>query len=853
MVKAGAAFLLVTACGCAVFLRAQSSDSPLSTLTSPSLPGLSDLADTSSKSERQVKNNQDLTDTVRYEADRIDYDAEGKKLTLIGNARVDYQNITLFSDTILYLIDQDIFTASGMPQLVESGDTTVGDYMVYNIKTRRGRVNHASTHLSDANFNGNRIVKSEENELYVDAGDYTTCAQIDTPHFCFYGRNIKIVPNDKIISRPVVLNIGEAPVAWLPYFIFPIERKRRSGFLTPVWGGHPSGGGYLDNVGYYLAPNDYFDVTLTSRVYEFREFVVNAASKYALKYRLNGSLSARYALNTDFRNRRNEWALNYSHDQNITPDGKTRLSGTGNLLSTKTSPYNFIQNYSEDSLELREQSLKANLSFSREFVRINSRMNLSWNRTQNLRTDLITEDLPILTFSLPERPLIPHETAGKSDSLKWFHNIYWGYDMKGVNKHVKPANDSIEESYHPGMSQSFRLSAPQKLFKWITVNPSFSAQNATFLGYKDTAVLRYDTIYDTVSYVTKNPAQDSRMPDYKLIRYDTLSRNQFGEPDSVRVIKHRLTSTPVHNEYPHAVSNVPSWSTSVSASTNLYGLFPIRFLNFAGLRHTLRPSVSYTFTPEHKLDREFYDAGISYDRGHKRSQQVSLSLDNQFEGKVVKDTKEGEKPQEKKFTILSYGVSTGYNFEAESRKWSNLNMNASTGINNVRVSSGAQFWLYDEANRLSAPAMSNFNITLSIGTLAAKGALWGGDLIVLDSLQPDDPVEFSNVNKTDWNVSLTPNFTFSMTRSSPSEMFTPDKKYGLSGSAGINITRNWSLQWSSTYNFQTNQWVQNSINMACDLECWDMRFQWRPEKLNPGYYFIIHIKKIPEIKWEQRR
>ena len=84
-------------------------------------------------------------------------------------------------------------------------------------------------------------------------------------------------------------------------------------------------------------------------------------------------------------------------------------------------------------------------------------------------------------------------------------------------------------------------------------------------------------------------------------------------------------------------------------------------------------------------------------------------------------------------------------------------------------------------------------------------------------------------------------------------MFTPDKKYGLSGSAGINITHNWSLQWNSTYNFQANQWVQNSINMACDLECWDMRFQWRPEKLNPGYYFIIHIKKIPEIKWEQRR
>ncbi|MBN1306555.1 MAG: LPS-assembly protein LptD [Chitinispirillaceae bacterium] len=836
-------------------VQAQPSDAVQPVLSAPSLPGVRPPADSSSGTDKPVKKKQDLTDTVHYEADRIDYDAEAKRLMLTGNARIDYQKITLYADTILYLIDQDLFTATGMPQLVESGDTTVGDYMVYNIKTRRGRVNHASTHLSDATFNGNRIVKSKEDELYVDAGDYTTCARIDTPHYCFYGRNIKIIPNDKIISRPVVLNIGEAPVAALPYFIFPIERKRRSGFLTPVWGGHPSGGGYLDNVGYYFAPNDYVDVTLTSRVYEFSEFVLNAASSWARKYRLNGSLSARYALDTDFMNRRNEWAINFSQDWNITPDGKTRLSGAGDLLSTKTSQYNFIQRYSEDSLELREQNLKANLSFSRQFDRINGRLNLSMDRSHNLRTDLVSDNLPILTFNLPGRPLIPHETTGGNDSLKWFHNIYWGYDARGIMKHTGSAfrSDTVDEQYHPGMSQSINCSAPQKLFKWITVSPNFSARVATFLGYKDTAVLRYDTLYDTVQYVTTDTTGKDRFGDYTFIRYEPHSHNQFPEPDSVRVFKQKPRSIPVHNEYPHDVSHVPSWKTGVSVSTNLYGLFPIHVLNFTGLRHTFSPSLTYTFTPEQKLSKEFYDAGISYERGHKRSQQVSFSVGNQFEGKVAGEAKEGEKPQERKFTIFSFDLSTGYNFEAETRKWSDLGMNASTGFKNVRLTSSAGFWLYDEMSRLSAPLMHDMSVNLSIGTLGAKGTFWGGDLVVLDSLQPDDPVRYANVGKNDWNVSLIPNFTFSMTRSAPTEMFTPTKKYGLNGSAGIQITRNWSLQWSSIYNFQANQWVQNSINMACDLECWDMRFQWRPEKLNPGYYFIIHIKKIPEIKWEQRR
>jgi hypothetical protein len=40
--------------------------------------------------------------------------------------------------------------------------------------------------------------------------------------------------------------------------------------------------------------------------------------------------------------------------------------------------------------------------------------------------------------------------------------------------------------------------------------------------------------------------------------------------------------------------------------------------------------------------------------------------------------------------------------------------------------------------------------------------------------------------------------------------------------------------------------------MTYDQDCWNMRFDWRPSGYNPGYYFLINIKKIPEIKWEQR-
>ena len=148
---------------------------------------------------------------------------------LIGNAMVKYQNVTLFADTINYTIDDALLSATGKPQLVEGADTTVGETMLYNMKTKRGRVKYASTHMDDALFQ--RTVRSSsptKTNCMWTKGDYTTCAYPDTPHYYFSGKNIKLIPEDKIISRPVVLSIGDAPVAYLPYFFFRSTRTAKA-------------------------------------------------------------------------------------------------------------------------------------------------------------------------------------------------------------------------------------------------------------------------------------------------------------------------------------------------------------------------------------------------------------------------------------------------------------------------------------------------------------------------------------------------------------------------------------------------------------------------------------------------
>ncbi len=456
----------------------------------------------------------------------------------------------------------------------------------------------------------------------------------------------------------------------------------------------------------------------------------------------------------------------------------------------------------------------------------------------------------------PSRPIIPAKSDTKDDETKWYNKIYFSYDTKGLVKHKINNDLKMEETYHPGITQNVSLSSPQKILKWFTINPSLDAHISAFNGYFDTTVYGKDTIYnnDTLIYTLHSPFKDDQYKNYKFAAADTFF-NQYGMVDSIvmkrvkSIVKDRLKETK------DILAYTSWWKTQVELSTVLYGIIPMHIFNFSGLRHTITPSVSYSFVPEHKLDKKFYDIGIPYERGHKQQQIINLSLNNSFDGKIIKSTKKDEKPSEIKFPLLSVNLSTSYDFEAETRKWSDLNLNASTSIKMVRLSYQSSFWLYDEKNQISLPIMRNLNFSLSTGSLGAKGSFWGGNILELDSLN----TQYNAENKSEksgpqqWEFSFSPAYSFSMSRSSPTQMFIPDKKYSLNASASFNFSPNWSLSWSGDYNFTDNQWVRNSINIRCDLECWDMHFQWRPERLNPGYYFLVNIKKIPEIKWEQKK
>ena len=138
------------------------------------------------------------------------------------------------------------------------------------------------------------------------------------------------------------------------------------------------------------------------------------------------------------------------------------------------------------------------------------------------------------------------------------------------------------------------------------------------------------------------------------------------------------------------------------------------------------------------------------------------------------------------------------------------------------------------------------------GSFNAHGKLWDGDRIILDSLRVAKPLLEAGAGPQAWNLNISPSYSIRASRSTPHDVLVAQKDYQLSASADFAFSRNWKISWSGRYDFNADEMVQNNVNFECDLECWSMRLNWRPEKLNPGYYFLINVKKIPEIKWEQR-
>jgi lipopolysaccharide assembly outer membrane protein LptD (OstA) len=258
-----------------------------------------------------VRQKSDLDAPIDFEAQYEENLIEERITYLVGKAKVKYKTMTLEAGKITVDWNKRLLIAEplpdslvangqaddgqaangasdslakverGFPKFSDGGDELTGERMEYNFATEKGRVLRGRTQLQDAKYFGAQIKRADDKTLFVSRGIYSTCDREEEPHFHFWSRKMKIVLQENVVAKPIVLFIGKIPLLALPFGFFPTRSGRHSGLIIPRYGASEREGRYLREMGYYWAINDYLDTKATADFYERSGWFFRGDFRYA--------------------------------------------------------------------------------------------------------------------------------------------------------------------------------------------------------------------------------------------------------------------------------------------------------------------------------------------------------------------------------------------------------------------------------------------------------------------------------------------------------------------------------------------------------------------------------------------
>ena len=217
-------------------------------------------------------------DAVYLEADTGIIRKQGAS-DLEGNVIIQ-QNQTVFNaDSATYNRNNNEVDARGHVKLSAPNLKLNSSHIQYNLKTQSGTIDQAAYEVGKEGANGKskQIIQQDKNNLTLNDASFTTCpANINSWNIS--SSEIKLNNKTQIgTAKGVTFNVGGVPVAYYPWFSFPLDNQRLSGFLTPSMR-LQSGAGI--RIPYYLnlAPN--YDATIALSTFSNRGLQLNSEFRY---------------------------------------------------------------------------------------------------------------------------------------------------------------------------------------------------------------------------------------------------------------------------------------------------------------------------------------------------------------------------------------------------------------------------------------------------------------------------------------------------------------------------------------------------------------------------------------------
>ncbi|WP_299735254.1 LPS assembly protein LptD [uncultured Endozoicomonas sp.] len=235
----------------------------------------------------------------------------------------------------------------------DKGVLLVGEKGDLNTETGRASLEDTAyvLHSQGSRGNATHLLRNEDDTMELTDATYTTCPPGDNG-WLLSGSKVKLdMEEGQGVAKHAVLRIQRLPVLYTPWISFPIDDRRKTGFLYPTFS-QGSDNGFDFSIPYYInmAPN--FDATVTPRYMTKRGTMLENEFRYLLEGetlgRNEGELGVAGLLNKDELKDDNpyydkqRWLLNYRHLANFTPRWQAEID------YAKASDKNYLDDFSTD-------------------------------------------------------------------------------------------------------------------------------------------------------------------------------------------------------------------------------------------------------------------------------------------------------------------------------------------------------------------------------------------------------------------------------------------------------------------------------------------------------------------------
>ncbi|MDG2386558.1 MAG: putative LPS assembly protein LptD [Flavobacteriaceae bacterium] len=815
---------------------------------------------------------------VKYTAkDCVQIDRKENKLILYNEAELYYQDIELRAGIIILDYKTNEVNAGRIlmdstlvqyPFFKQAGNEVNPDSIRFNFDTQKALIWNSKSGQNGMDIFAALTKKQNDSTYYIKDARVSTAGKLvgdeeEGIDYYFKVRKGKIIPGGKIISGLTNMFIADVPTpVGLPFAYFPSSQTKESGFIIPSIGESNLRGFYVQNGGYYLALSDYFDFTMIADYYTNGSYGFRGDSQYNVRYKYRGKFSFRfenlinearglpdYSKSTVFNVR---W--NHSKDPKSSPN--STFSASVNFGSSDYYRQSVNQLNSPNFLN---NNLSSSISYSKtfpEYPRVN--ISLTTAMSQNSQSKSVNLTLPTFQANM-ERiyPFAPKVGAKKGI----FQNINFQYTGRAENRIITTEEalfgPNMFDNAKMGMKHSIPLSTNFKLFKYLSMSTSAN----------------YDEVW------TQNTV---RFSDY--------------DPELGIAVKDTINKIGTFRQY----------NLSASLGTTFYGTFNFgENKKIQSIRHTVRPSISYTNKPSFE---QYYDTYIVDAEGNTAeytryqnslfgipskalSNNMGISVGNNFEAKVRDKDSTATGPK-KVILLNNLNFSTSHNFAADSLRWSPMRM--STGLSLLKGKMTVNFggtldpytlnqdkvrinkYHITNGGGLFRLTSANVNMNYSFSSTQIKGReeeenersqqestssggreddLFGRaeDFTDRRMEDPEDndplPTYPSYRSKIPWNLKLAYSLTYNNSRgqrdfSNNSLMF----------SGNIDLTPKWKVGVSSGYDFKGKGFTYTQLRFNRDLNSWRLNFSWVPFSDRASWNFFIGIKSglLSDIKYEKQ-